>query len=304
MLRTSVRRRVIAAIGTSTVAVVAALVVAVPPAHAAASGYFLTKGTGSIYSKVGIVNLGVVPGGTAKTFYYKIVNTAPTAESFKVNMTKSHPAITAKLYKGTTPVPDEYVTPAIPAGKTLALKVKVTLAAGTPQGEYFGNLGLRDPVSNVGLDSVTFDANATNQTGTKRNDLFLKTGSQPYVGGSFAPQFETANAIKVGNTATFTLRLKNDGAAPAAIGLDDIAPVGCGTPSNFTLTIKQGTQNVTAAVLAGSYNTGTLAPGARKELKVMIKLVSATTCENIYYGFRASGPDGNIDQYAHTIIGV
>jgi hypothetical protein len=302
-LRTSARRRVIAAIGTSTVAVIASLAVAVPPAHAAASGYFLTKGTGSIYSKVGIVNLGVVPGGTAKTFYYKIVNTAATAESFKVNMTPSGTG-TWKLYKGTSAVPNEYVTPAIAPGKTLALKVKVTLAAGTPQGEYLASLALRDPVSNVGLDSVLADANATNQTGTKRNDLFLKTGSQPYVGGSFGPQFETANAIKVGNTATFTLRLKNDGTAPAAIGLDDIPTFGCGSGSNFTLTIKQGTQNVTAAVLAGSYNTGTIVPGAKKELKVMVKLVSATTCENIYYGFRASGPDGTIDRYAHTIVGV
>ena len=186
----------------------------------------------------------------------------------------------------------------------MALKVKVTLAAGTAQGEYTGNLTLRDPVSNAGLDGVIFDANATNQTGTKRNDLFLKAGSQPFVGGSFTPQFETANAIKVGNTATYTLRLKNDGAAPAAIGLDDTGTFGCGSPSNFTLTIKQGTQNVTAAVLAGSYNTGTLAPGAKKELKVMVKLVSATTCENIYHGFTASGPDGPISQYAHTIVGV
>ena len=304
MLSTSVRRRVIAAIGTSAFAVIASLAVAVPPAHAAASGYILTKGTGSIYSKAGIVNLGVVPGGTAKTFYYKIVNTAATAESFKVNMTTFSPALTAKLYKGTTAVPNEYVTPAIPAGKTMALKVKVTLAAGTAQGEYTGNLTLRDPVSNAGLDGVIFDANATNQTGTKRNDLFLKAGSQPFVGGSFTPQFETANAIKVGNTATYTLRLKNDGAAPAAIGLDDTGTFGCGSPSNFTLTIKQGTQNVTAAVLAGSYNTGTLAPGAKKELKVMVKLVSATTCENIYHGFTASGPDGPISQYAHTIVGV
>ncbi len=302
MLRTPVRRHVIAAIGTSTVAVVASLAVTVPPAHAAASGYFLTKGLGSIYSNVGIVNLGVVPGGTAETFYYKIVNTAPTAENFKVNLTT--PSVGSwTLYKGTAAVPNEYVTPAIAPGKTLALKVKVTLPAGTPQAEYFATLGLRDAATDVGLDSVIADANATNQTGTKRNDLFLKTGSQPYVGGSFGPQFETAKAIKVGGTATFSLRLKNDGAAPAAIGLADIDPVSC-SPGDFTLTIKQGTQNVTAAVLAGTYNTGTLAPGVKKELKVTIKLVSATTCENIYYGFTASGPDGPVSQYAHVIVGA
>jgi len=300
MLRTS-GRRVIAAIGTAAIAAAATLAFGVAPAHAAPSGYWLAKGTGSIYSKNSIVNLGVIPGGTAKTFYFKIVNTAPTAESFKINMTPSSSG-TWSLYKGYTEVPNEYVTPAIAPGRTLSLKIKVTLPAGLPQGEYTTNLALRDPVTNNFIDSVTADANATNQTGTKRNDLFLKTGSQPYVGGSFSNQFETANAIRVGNTATFTLRLKNDGAAPAAIGLNDVPNFSC--PSNFSVTIKQGTQNVTAAVLAGSYNTGTLAPGVKKDLRVTIKLVSATTCQGVYYGFTASGPDGDITQYAHVIIGV
>ena len=302
MLSTSIRRRVTAAIGTSIAAVVAALVVAIPPAHAAPSGYWLTKGAGSIYSKNNIVNLGVVPGGTAKTFYYKIVNTAPTAESFKINMSAHNAAITAKLYKGTTAVPDEYVTPAIAPGSNMAFKVKVTLAAGTPQGEYITQLDLSNPVGNALIDTVYADANATNQTGVERNDLFLKTGSQPFVGGSYSPQFETANALKVGNTATFTLRLKNSGTSPAAIGLDDNPNTFC--TSSFSLTIKQGTQNVTAAVLAGSYNTGTLAPGAKKELKVLVKLVSAASCENAYFGFTASGPDGSNLQYGHVIIGV
>jgi hypothetical protein len=42
----------------------------------------------------------------------------------------------------------------------------------------------------------------------------------------------------------------------------------------------------------------------KKDLRVTIKLVSATTCEGVYYGFTASGPDGPITQYAHVIIGV
>jgi hypothetical protein len=301
MFKTSARG-IIAALVTGTIAVVATLAVGAAPAQAAPSGYLLTKGAGSIYSKNNIVNLGVVPGGTAKTFYYKLVNTAPTAESFKVNMTTPGTG-TWTLYKGYTAVPNEYVTPAIAPGKTLALKIKVSLPAGTPQGEHASTLALRDPVTNAFIDSATADANATIQTGTERNDLFLKTGSQPYVGGSFGPQYETANAIRVGNTATFTLRMQNDGAAPAAIGLSGgVNSFYC--PSNFSITVKQGTQNVTAAVLAGSYNTGTLAPGAKKDLRVSIKLVSATPCTQAYYQFTASGPDGPVGQYAHVIIGV
>jgi hypothetical protein len=212
--------------------------------------------------------------------------------------------LTAKLYQGRTAVPDEYVTPAIGAGQSLALKVKVTLPAGTPQGAHAGRLVLRDPVSNVGLDTVFFTAHATDQTGTTHNDLFLKTGSQPLVGGSFSPQFETAKAVRVGNTATFTLRLKNDGSAPAAIGLRHSGTFPCADPSSFTLTVKQGTRNVTAAVLDGSYTTGPLSPGAKKDLKVRVELVSATTCEQINYGFVASGPDPSVTQWAHVIVGV
>ena len=300
MLKSS-GRRVSAAIGTAIIAVIATLVVSVAPASAAPSGYLLTKGTGSIYSKNPTVNLGVIPGGTAKTFYYKIVNTAPTAENFKVNLLTNSSQLSSTLYKGTAAIPDEYVTQAIAPGKTLALKLKVTLPAGTLQGEFTADLALSNPVTNAFIDSARASANATNQTGTKRNDLFFKTGSQPYVGGSIG-QYETANAIRVGGTATFVLRLKNDGATPAAIGLKNNGTLGC--PSNFSVTVKQGTQNVTAAVLAGSYNTGTLAPGAKKDLKMTIKLVSATTCLGAYFGLMASGPDGSIGQSVHVIIGV
>lgn len=298
-------RRITAAIGTATIAATATLAFGMPPANAAASGYLLSKGTGSIYSKSDVVALGMIPGGTAKTTYYKIVNTAPTAETFKVTMNAFGAGVTAQLYKGFTAVPNVYTTPAIAPGGTLSLKIKITLADGTPQGPPSSSavlLELHDPVSNVEIDESVVWANATNQTGTKRNDLFLKTGSQPYVGGSFSPQIESASAIRVGSTATFVLRLKNDGAAPAAIGLDDVPNVAC--PSNFSMTVKLGTQNVTTAVENGSFTTGILAPGAKKELRVSIKLVSATTCDYMYVGFTASGPDGPITQYAHVMVGV
>jgi hypothetical protein len=302
MPRTSVRRRIIVAIGTSTVAVIATLTVAVSPAHADTSGYLLTKGTGSIYSKNNGVNLGAIPGGTAKTFYYKIVNTTATAEQFKVNLSMLGPGFTATLYQGYKAVPDEYFTNAIAPGKTLALKVKIAVNAGAPPSEYIAQLRLKDAVTDAVLDEAFADANATNQTGTTQHDLFLKTGGQPYVGGSVT-QFETANALRVGRTATFTVRLKNDGAAPAAISLQGDPAIFC--PSSFSVTVKQGSQNVTAAVQAGSYTTGTLAPGAKKDLRVTIKLV-APTCgdDSDYFFFSATGPDGNVGSAAHVIIGV
>jgi hypothetical protein len=181
--------------------------------------------------------------------------------------------------------------------------VKVTLPAGTPQGQSRAELVVRNPATHTFIDVASAYAFATNQTGTQRHDLFLKTGSQPYVGGSASDQVETANALRVGNSATFALRLRNDGASPGAINLDDdTAHIFCG--SNYSLTIKEGTRNVTAAVQAGTYTTGTLAPGAKKDLRVSIKLVSAPTCLDSYFGFKASGPDGSVTQYAHVMVGV
>jgi hypothetical protein len=301
MLKTSTRRA-IAVLGTGIIATAAILAFGSAPAQAAPSGYFLAKGTGSIYSKSDVVALGVVPGSTAKTFYYKLVNTAPTAESFKVNMLPLDNG-SWTLYKGYTAVPNEYVTDPIAPGRSLSLRVKVTLPAGTPQGQNRAQLVVRNPDTHNFIDIASAYAFATNQTGTQRHDLFLKTGSQPYVGGSISTQVETANALRVGNTATFSLRLRNDGASPGAISLGDETDfTQCG--SNYSITIKEGTRNVTAAVQAGSYNTGTLAPGAKKDLRVSIKLLSAPTCLDTYYGFTASGPDGSVTQYAHVMVGV
>lgn len=301
MRRTSVRR-VFAAFATGTLVAVATLAVNVAPAHAAATGYILTKGTGSVYTANGIVNLGVIPGGAAKTWFYKIVNTSSTAQQFKVVMAPNS-GMSATLYQGSTPRPNTYYTPLVAPGASFLLNIKISVPAGTPQGEKVANLSLRDPETNASLDVAVAVANVTTQTGTKRNDLFLKAGYQPYVGGSFGPQFESSNAIKPGSTATFTLRLQNNGGTPAAIGLSG-GQNSFYCPGNFSITVKRGTTNVTTAVLAGTYNTGVLAPGARKELKVLIKLVSATACTSAYYDFTASGADPVVTQYAHVLVGV
>ncbi len=271
----------------------------VAPAHAAPTGYLLSKVAGSNYSKAFNVYQGVVPG-KARAFYYKIVNTSPIAENFKVDVTELYPAaLEVTLYKGSKKLPNEYVTNPIPAGRTLTLKLMVKVTAGTPQGSLHTRVALRDPVTNQLLSDRYAYAVDTYQTGTTRNDLFVKTGSQPYVGGSRAGRVESSNAVKVGKTATFLLRLKNNGTTHAAISLSRPAPFSCGAA--LSITVKQGTQNVTDRVLNGSYTTGTLAPGAKRDLKAIFKLQSTppSSCHEQIEPFDASGPDGSIKQYAH-----
>lgn len=297
MLRT---RRLLVAIATAAIATVTTLTATTAPAHAAASGYLLIKGTGSVYTANDIVNLGVTPGST-KSWGLKVVNTGGTPQQFKITLSGSQPQMASALFVGSTRVPVPYYTAPIAPGRSLALTLKISVNQGAPAAEYAANVVLRDPETNGIIDSATGDANATYQTGNTRNDIFVKTGSQPYVGGS-TTQFTTATALKPGNTATFALRLKNNGGTPAAITLNDVANPSCA--ASFLVVVKQGTTNVTAAVMAGTYSTGILAPGARKDLKLTVKLVAATPCTAAYFGFTASGADASHTSYAHVVAGV
>jgi hypothetical protein len=298
MLRISTRR-LLAGLAATAVCTVATIVAGVAPAQAAASGYILTRGTGSLYSSNDIVNQGGIPGGSARTFSYKLANTGSTSQQFKVTTTLYGTGVSSTLLLGSTVLPAPYYTAPIAPGKTLVLTLKVQVAGGVPQGEYQAYLTMRDPETNGILDSAVADVNATYQTGNTNHDLFLKTGTQPFVGGSVG-QFETANAIKAGSTATFVLRLQNNSGTPGAITLSDVPNFSC--PSSFAVVVKQGSTNVTAAVEAGTYSTGILAPGAKKELKVTVKLLTATSCTGAYYGYTASGSGTPISQYAHVII--
>ena len=293
-------RRLSTVLAAAALATVATLVAAPPPAHAAASGYLLMKGTGTLYTANGVVNQGGIPGGDERSFSFKIVNTGAASQQFKVTAANSVPGVTASFLLGSASYASPYFTPHIAPGKSLVLTVRMHLNDGVAQGEYPAVVTLRDPETNTALDAATADVNATYQVGNTNHDLFLKTGTQPFVGGSYGTQFETANALKVGATATFVLRLQNNSGAPGDIGLVDVPNLACA--ASFTLVVKQGAANVTAAVLAGSYRTGVLGPGAKKELKVTIKQVAASACTGVYYGFTAFDQGGaTVSQYAHVV---
>lgn len=292
-------RRALAGFVATAVCAVGTVVGGATPAHALASGYLVAKGTGSLYTANDYINLGAVPGGNARTFTFKIVNTGPTSQQFKVTAPTSSPGITRTLLQGSSPLPLPYYTAPVAPGGSLTLKLRVQLAGGLPQAEYVTYVELRDPETSTLRDSFVADLHATYETGTTNHDLFLKTGTQPYVGGSLK-QIQSASAIKPGSTATFRLRLQNNSGSPTAIGLKYNPAYGCLT--SYSITVKQGTKNVTSAVDAGAYSTGILAPGARTELKVMIKLLEPIGCASSYFGYTASTPAGAVNQYAHVLV--
>jgi hypothetical protein len=70
-----------------------------------------------------------------------------------------------------------------------------------------------------------------------------------------------------GRTATFGLRLENDGSAP-----DRLRLTGQGSFGTFGVRYFDGRVNVTPRVVAGTYRTPTLAPGRTRNLTVLISV--------------------------------
>ncbi|KAA1420181.1 hypothetical protein F0U44_07070 [Nocardioides humilatus] len=277
-----------------------ALIGAAGPAHATLSGFLLSKGAGSQFSADYYVNLGVVPGGNAKTWTYKIVNTGPTAQSFKFDVQALDVAMEYAVYDGSELVELPYITEAIPAGGSHALKVKIEIGAGAEPEDYWVAASLYDPADDTLLDEKYAVAQATNQTGTHENNLFLKTGSQPYVGGD-VDQVQSSQALKVGQTAKFNFQVVNNNPHPAPVlfygGLD-----GCGY-SDFATTVKKGSTLIPEDDVINGYDLGMIKPGGKVRFTLRVKLIAPTDCDSTHYYLAAEGTYSPTSfQAAHVLV--
>lgn len=108
-------------------------------------------------------------------------------------------------------------------------------------------------------------------------DALIKQGSdKSYLGLGV---FNTTGALQTsstseppGHSATFDLKLVN-----AVLRSDTLALKGCASSSGFTVRYLRRSTDVTNAVTAGSYTTGTLAPAASQTLKLTIAVSSTAT---------------------------
>jgi hypothetical protein len=237
-------------------------------------------GIGSVYTgKDHLVTREVTGPGKTMTYKLAVLNEDSVARSYKIRLTQAGSPATAAVYGGGFNAPElgtdgagNYVTPTVLPGKVLALVLKVTPTAG---GQH---------ISGVDVDLLTdFDAviegvdTETNTpapaAGTSSFELFAKQGSQPYVGGPVSGQTTTGPALNVGQTSTYTLRLKNDGGTSKQIGLKVTDMDGCS--GSFTTTVKVGTKVWTAQAFDGTYLTPVLAPGKYTQVSVLVKRTAA-----------------------------
>jgi hypothetical protein len=103
----------------------------------------------------------------------------------------------------------------------------------------------------------------------RQPDAQIKTSSTSFVGNNVFNTTGTNQTRSLtrnqGATATFTIRVANDGFATDSFTLQ-----GTGSQSGFTATYMRGTTNITAQVVAGTYTISNLARGSSVDITLSV----------------------------------
>jgi hypothetical protein len=150
-----------------------------------------------------------------------------------------------------------------PAVYALATTTNALYAGGTFQDG--GGIGLADYVAAYGIGAVT----------NQKPDGRIKKGSGTLVGNNIynttgVNQTRTGSAA-VGSTITFTISIQNDG---SNAGKFKVAATASGNV-NYEVKYFRGTTNITSAVVAGTYLTGSVGVGNAFAIKAKVKVLPA-----------------------------
>jgi hypothetical protein len=114
-------------------------------------------------------------------------------------------------------------------------------------------------------------------TGSYKPDGRIRKGSGSYVGNNVynttgSSQSRTGSAHR-GDTITFSISAQNDGDFSDRLTID----ADHGSSTKYGVKYFRGATDITSAVVAGTYRSGTLAPGAAWVITVKVKVKSAAT---------------------------
>jgi len=192
-----------------------------------------------------------------------------------------------------------YTTPAIQPGKELAFTLRVTIPkAGLPGDLYSSGIYLVTTGENDFLDSAIQETEITATKGTSAIDEFMTAPGQASVRGMLDADFSgsvtlAAVPLNVGATANFTDKLANDStsAAPMTFSMPSLSATFGGAvdcASNYTVTVKSGSTNVSALAMSTGYTTPVLAPKHTVSLTITIKRIGNAPCDYIGGGWLAT----------------
>jgi len=97
-------------------------------------------------------------------------------------------------------------------------------------------------------------------------------------------------SVQRGHSGTLFADIQNDG-----LMADTLKVTGPGGAHGFTLTYFHGATNVTSQVLAGTFSTGSLAPGAHLTLKVVIRVAAGSANSGTFLITARSQPGAPVD---------
>jgi hypothetical protein len=269
-------------LGVAGLVAVGAVVGGTPAGAASMGGRLGIHAAGSIYAgSNAIIAVPTAPGGVA-TFSIAVFNKGTSLAQFNVQLFV--PAgVTATLSSGTlitTPLAtseDGYFTKPIAPGKAEILTLKATTPAGASKHDQFIGFVQLLSTNGVYLDAVEFINTVKATVGANTNDLVTTApGSAAVVAEPDNPSLTTAEPIRTGGAAVYTVKFQNDGPAPAVIhGL--LSRAGA-CPNPYQLVAKVGSVAVPPALLAGTFVTPTLAHGKFTTVVITVHGSAANGC--------------------------
>ncbi len=225
------------------------------------------------------------PYGVAASVEDEAGNTATASQVLTVDVTTPVVTIDGGPTRSTSDTsPWTYGTTAEQAGSTVVLVVgdqrltTTTASGGTwgvsaqalPDGAHQVVASITDAAGNRGTATQTLTINAS-----YRPDAAISRGSGSLVGvgtyGSSARQRVSARVSRTVRSVAFVVRVTNRGNVA-----DSFAVRGTPGTSRFVVTYLVGERNVTRAVIAGTYRTGSVRPGSFVRLVMRVSRTAAT----------------------------
>jgi hypothetical protein len=267
----------------------------------------LVKGPGTTYTDAGAAALAVAAGSTA-TFGIKVINTDAAPQTYHLLLQSSSLPATSVLYTGgllgtrLTPDSDGYYPLTLAPGATKQLTLKVTMPVGSAQWINQTSFVVLSETNEFLAGALLTTNVKAPAHGSSPYEIYARNGSQPFIGGSVDLQFAMAPPMGTGSAANFTVKLQNDGTTSTKIGFRLVSGFFCSEA--FSVKVRDGVTDVTAAALAGSYRTPkALAPGRSRALTVTVKnLGSPATCDSSGFEVDSLTPAGDLVTYDYLIV--
>jgi len=300
------RIRHVAAVAAALVCGPVTLAVSSTAAHAtgAVNGAVLgIHAAGSVYGGSGSVASGFTTAGGTVTYTYDVLNKGPVQGQFLLRVDQPQPGETMTLAAGsliTTPLaqsPSGYFTAPINPGKSAVYTLKVKTATTLTQtSRYFNEITLFNTDGGY-LDEVYAETEIKATSGPFIDDIYTSgNAGGPVISepGVFSGDY-SSQPIKPGQTATFTVKVRNDSQTPGALRISAGEFPACGSNTTFPFIVKVGTADVTPAVTAGTYLTATLAHNGTVTFTAVVTYPSPPVagCFSDQLSFVAFGPDNS-----------